>query len=343
MQSIPKLYWITTISFGLAALSSMTSLGQGVQIFFLVSIIGMPVAFFMSILPTIALYLAFGLPALWLTGLLQTSGLVRWLLAIALAFLMGVVPAQLANYRLAQRTGALLADDRAGTAPFDINAPVLWRSDGSNQEGPQCDKLCLHLLLFAGVERVFVLSGPASDGIPAPETWVPVYWFEDGSDCASYLLFDPEPDLAIPPGLQLASTATSDQLVQAEIDKGRCLRSDRAQLSEADSILLSEARADGADFKTPPFSINADTLSSSRMSLFQRDGANFVVTVRKTFVASYRHPLGLMPITTLPIIGSGEEGRLTYYRTLMSSGTTGDAESRPTFVEFLVRDIGLRL
>ena len=344
MLHIPKAYWITAIAAALLALIAMSPFGQGAQILMLVSVIGIPLALALMATPTLAFYLLLGLPALALANQLPWPAHKRWLVAVGLVAIIGIVPAQLANLTLARRSAALLAADRSFSGQLHFSAPVIWHRN-PNDPGRQrlCDALCLHLLAGHGAKRVFMLTDPGLSGVPSPEMQVPVFWFEAAESCSSSGLFQQGSRLVAAVGIAFESVATADELVQRASENGQCLRAGRARLGEADVIFALETFGTSERHVEQSLKVDADTLGARRMSLYQRNASGFVETARRTIVWSYRHPIAITPVLHSPLIDVGEKGRLGFFRRYVSSFGALGSYYRPTLEEFLVKDLRIRL
>ncbi len=284
-----------------------SGVGCLVQVVLMVSIIGIPLALFMHVSPTIVLYLLPVLP-IWLLLRGRSWALAAGLCLPVLAAIGWLVP-MLANRRVEAQQTALAGRDHGGPFRLLVGSRVALLANG---DGSQPDDLCADLcqrLLFSGVASM-VLVGEigALDGRTQPTAY----------------FIAPNRGRCRPPDLRAERAKTSDlgeevphmqrPMLSSRLAEvygaGHCLFAEPKALAEADFVLVDNRPDWWAAGKASRFGevnwrfVRVDLLHQARV--LRREQGRMVEQARRTW--SRAHILAL-PLWLEPPSGDDSGSR----------------------------------
>ncbi|MES2435552.1 MAG: hypothetical protein V4586_17225 [Pseudomonadota bacterium] len=294
------------------------------------SIIGIPLALLIPLLPALALILGLAriLDRLLLAHLLPKSSSGFAGFGVALALLAGV--SLIANYRQSAELTALLAGDHD-----DLTRPLPDQVYGLLSQVPsqECSDFCQRLLLTGQATAVLIAQADAKDTEqPDLETPATLWQIEDQPIC---------PPVALPVGagrmwIKAAPRDTAPQadlLIGAGIAAGHCLISTASTLAAADEVIV-DAMLQEPNWD-PGFSFGDDLIAAKRYAVWAKTDQGLAEQARWTYVAARQ----MFPLA-VPIIepGMNTKTKIGFARTRV----TGYAYD-PGFDSFAVETLGLRL
>lgn len=272
----------------------LSGMGCLLQAALIVSIIGVPLALFLTASPTILLYMLIGLP-LWL--LVRRRGLEAAIAAAAVPMLAVAVLVPLwANRRIDAQAAALVGRDHGGPLRLPTGKAVAWLEPQDRPGAAECGEICQRLL-FSGTARMVLVGEPGALSGAAPLT----AWY-----------IGPRRGPCRPPALP-AVLATPEDLgmehigvrrpslssrLAAVYGDGQCLFAEPRGIGTADIVLVSERFA-GASLTDPNAAFDLQLVRVDRFGririLIRRNG-RLVELVRRSRGVAYRLT-GLLALT----------------------------------------------
>jgi hypothetical protein len=302
----------------------------------LISIIGIPIAFVLMILPALAFVL---IPARFVQRLSGFRGVLAVVGSIAAVLLVLAFGAIHFNGRLDTRVDAFAADDMdALSAPrHDTLAIAEERSRWQDRKQSACSELCMRLLLNGEVRRVVIFPWPEYPETLPPDVSGRGFWLERRSACPDVDLPDDRLGRAV---VDEADAKSAAEQLRLKIVGGTCLLERAVSLSEIDTLLTAGRLSSGGT----PFSAglwpDADTVSADRVAVFQRDGTELKETYRRTALRWYSHGWILAPTI---VGGYGLEMGPAFFRTLKRRNIDEEHYDGPDLASFLQDRLGLTL
>ncbi|PAQ00026.1 hypothetical protein LRP31_18240 [Mesorhizobium mediterraneum] len=319
---------------GLAALPCL--LLPQIAIVAAISIVGIPLALLMALIPPVFLFLlltwaiSFGVP-----------GRLNWLTSPLIAVALLAVPPFLINRSMDRTTMALVSGDndrivrpfRAETLAVRSDRTAFWTKTQT-----RCDDFCMRALLTRSARRIMVMSYPAEMPEPDFSSIARTFHMERRASCPPVELADVRLlDLEKSPTARNAPKAS--ERMRLEIAKGNCLIESEASLAEADTVVSAGQIKRGVNDYQAGLNPTADTIAVYRISVHNKDGATFSEVYRWTGVASYR----LLPLL-LPsyVTGYQFDIRIGFPRTLDLTHIVQFAD-RPDWSAFVTGTLGMEL
>jgi hypothetical protein len=307
--------WLWILSL-LAAATAVFAPGlyNFLTIFLILVLVGIPLAYILQILPTLALWLTLAAPA-WL--LLRRRGP----LAASAGALLGVASAaavlggfpRLANRGIDARLDAMMADDRAEPVTLPPGALMAVLENHDPGATPDCNWHCQRLL-FSGAATEVMLGTP--DALKRPDAVLPRYWIGPAQGPCIWPklpnLFADYEDLGIAdsadPRMPTPPPVLSQAISRLAGD-GRCLFRGQGRLTRAavvilPMILLGKTRPTGSmDFSLDPVA----SIYGSRQEVLVRRQGRLTTAWRQTFVraAPMAVPLNVQPYEAFDIKTQG--------------------------------------
>lgn len=314
----------------LAILAFFSLAAGNLVIVLLFSLIGIPFAFLILLLPALALILGLGriLDRVLLSRFLPngTTGIAS--VGVTLLLLAGVP--LIANYHQSALVSALQAgdhDDLPRPLPSQIYALL---SQTSSQD---CTDFCQRMLLTGQVTAVLMSqAAPAAQDPPDPAIPATLWQIKDQPTCPPVALPANSGRMSIKAEPNFA-TQRADLLIGAGIAAGHCLIATASTLAAADAVIV-DATIQEPNYD-PGFSLGADMIAAKRYAIWVKSAQGLVEKARWTFVSARK-----MFFLAVPLI----EPEMT------SSTTSGFARAGhkwhsdgPGFDNFADQILGLRL
>lgn len=313
------------------AVCACLSFGTGdlvIGLFF--SIIGIPLAFLILLLPALALVLGLArILDLWLLSRVLPAGKSGFAaIGVALLLLAGV--SLTANQRQSAERARLLADDHD-----DLSRPLPDQVYAllSKEPSTECTDFCQRLLL-TGQATAVLLAQSGAQGLDAPDPTMPatLWQIKDQPTC---------PPVALPVGAarmlirgeNAESSAKADVLIGEGLAAGHCLIATASTLAAADVVIV-EATLREADWD-PGFSFGGDLISAKRYAVWLKSDRGLVEQARWTYVSARQ----MFPLA-VPVVEPGMNTKTKIGFARMR--TTGYAYD-PGFGTFADQMLGLRL
>jgi hypothetical protein len=301
----------------------------------LISIIGIPIAFLLMALPTVAAVLILGR---LLQLAIRLPGLVPGLTSVVAVILLLAAGAAYYNKDLADRATTLLADDKQRLQPLKLATLGLiddrlgWRQ--KNVTG--CGDLCLRLLLNAVARKVVIFARTKDRTSLLPDKPGSAFWLEQRSECPAVVFRSDHENL---PGEE-RSAPESSEVMALRLATGTCLVEGTATLDEVDTLAAAGSIASGSTSCAAGFDAGANTVSANRIALFQRGSAGLSETLRHTRVLWLPHPWILAPAI---VDCRGLEMRGGFFRLSEVRNTDGKYFRDATLIELLTGKLNLQL
>ncbi len=280
------LFGILLILVGIVAAICLTPFGAGLVIVSLISVVGIPIGFFILAAPTLFLLLLF---AGFFFGGLSLFGLpihwsIRLLVSLSLSAGVLALPPYFINRDLHERAVPLLAGDMdltSGPMEFETLAVVV---PGRYNGAYSCDDFCQRALVNEQVGRIIMVQARQPvDGIDWSETGN-VFWLEKRDTCPAVDVREGVRTLSLPEkDTGLRGKSVSD-VIRLRSATGTCFLTGKALLTEADAVIFSGQIKKGVSQIEAGFNTGADTISASRSSLYIKQGDGFVTAHQSTRV-----------------------------------------------------------
>ncbi|MGX5847018.1 hypothetical protein ACWGTO_08065 [Mesorhizobium sp. PL10] len=321
------------LAFGLATIPCL--LFPQLAIVAAMSIVGIPFAILMALIPPVFLFLL-----LTATVSLGLPTQLAWLTSPLIAAALLAVPPFLINRSMDQTAAALVSGDRdqvirpfkTGTLAVRSDQSVFWTKTQTH-----CDDFCMRVLLTGSAQRIMVLDYdkemPEVDFSATART----FRMERRASCPPAELIDARPlDLG---GPQNFNAPKASERMRIEIARGNCLIEAEAPLSDADAVISTGQIKRGLSDYGAGLDPMADTVSVYRISMQGKRGGVSSEIYRSTGVASHR----LLPLL-LPsyVTGYQFDIRIGFPRTLRLTNLDRFA-ARPDWSRFVVKTLGMKL
>lgn len=318
--------------------------GAPVYIIALISVIGIPLALALLLLPALAsLYIAselgHQLSRLFRRGSARPFSR-RAVAAVAAA--ASFVVAQAVNLQIGASARALAAGDFADrdAAPIDRLALSGDRLRDKDDKFPACDSLCLRLLISGAVKEV-MMTGPVDPASgPSPDARAIAARFERRGVCAQQFYFPKMPARLAASGEAVAGEYAAYDEARARQEDGHCLVETETRLGAAGAVLAQMETREGKSAASAGFDLFADTRTATQLSLYRRTGAAFEERMRRTIV---RHEplLGFAAPTYLH--GYGMDLKLGFARWTSYLNASGRQYGNAAQAAFITEVMGLDL
>ncbi len=276
--------WPTRI---IAALFAIV-VGQVAYVVALISVIGIPVALALLLLPALAsLYIAselgHQLSRIFRRGSAKPFSR-RAVAAVAVAASFAV--AQAANLQIGASARALAAGDFAhrDAAPIGSLALSGEQLRDTDDKYPACDSLCLRLLISGAVKEV-MMTGPIDPNSgPSAGARAIAVKFERRGVCAEKFYFPKMPARLAARRKSFAGEYAAYEEAQRRQEEGQCLIETETRLGAASAVLAEIETRSGKSAAGAGFDLRADTRTATQLSLYRRKGAAFEEIGRRTVV-----------------------------------------------------------
>ncbi|WP_313192330.1 hypothetical protein [Shinella zoogloeoides] len=303
-----------------------------------ISIIGIPIAFFLAIAPLLFLVsLGAWIASRWLGG--SMYGLATGV-AVTLALL--AIPPFLVNRSLETRVRSYVASDHDdGTKP--VGGTIAVRSStgtgASRRDVLNCDGFCQRALMNAVAKRVLVAYQDINLAID-PAVEVDSFRMERRATCPQVELQRGMDPIVIESERKNRRGKYADELMQLEIAKGNCLIAEKMPLGIADTVLSVGVVHRGKRTAAAGLDPYADTISADRITVHEKRGSTYSETFRQTYVVTEK----LMPLyapTVAPLSDLDMVAALARYRETINIASR--YYEHPDWSGFLINHMGYDL
>lgn len=277
---------IFLILLGIVAVICLTPFGAGLVLVSLISVVGIPIGFFILAAPTLFLLLLFArifVFGFYLTGL-KIHWSIRWIVSLLLSAGTLTIPPYLTNRELEARAAPLLTGDvdlLSGPMNFETLAVIV---PGRYNSTFSCDAFCQRALLNDQVSRIIMVQArPPVTEIDWSATGN-AYWFERRDTCPTVDLRGATNTLRLSTkdiGLKGKSVA---DLIRLKSATGTCFMTGKVPLADADAVIYSGPIKRGVSQLDAGFNTGADTISANRLSLYVKQGNRFETAYQSTSV-----------------------------------------------------------
>ncbi len=304
---------------------------------FMITIIGIPIALYLMAAPFLFLVVL----GTYLMRRFTGAGLIGTIAALVATLGLLAVPPYVANRKLDASARAQVAGDRDdGTKPaarvFAVRAPKYYRQ---TKDALNCDGFCQRALMNGVAERVLVVDQDLNTALERSQM-VDSFRLEQRASCPPVNLPQVQDPIEIQDERKDFKGKRADELMQLEIAKGNCLIAQKVPLGLADIVLSVGTAKKGDNALTAGLALFADTVKADRISMHERQGADFVETYRKTFVTTYK----LAPLYAPSAEGGSE---LKMYPALLrfpeKINITQKYYEKPDWTAFLTQRLGYDL
>lgn len=265
-----------------------------VPYYLLISIIGIPVALILALMPLLFLFM---LTAGSAFAIIRMTGFrlvpARYAAAVTAIVALAALPFW-ANAKLENTSSRLLEGDHNSIGnPFNAKILAVVASSRVTRSNV-CESLCQRLLLSGAVEGYLAVAAKPSSVALKDDLTGTLFRMEQREEC---------PTVEIPASFEnviegtshTASRHLSDKAMRARIASGHCLVKERASLARADAIVVAGEVRSGIVAFDAGFDAFADTIQAHRVAYFERKEDAFRERFRETSVAMEKLTPILMP------------------------------------------------
>lgn len=323
----------------LGVVAAVALLVPTIVVVFLISIIGIPLAFIFMAAPVVFLVLAMARLVQKLLG----GGVVFFFVGIFVALGVLAIFPWWQNAWLEQKANAFVADDHDDLAkPF--TAGVLAIRNGNFHYGTQgwssCDDFCLRALLNRQAKAIIVTEVKNIDEPINLAGKALLYRMDRLPSCPAVMLRQGLASISVPGEKRFPAFKDATELMRLEIAKGNCLIEREARLSEADAIISVGRIAQGQSEFSAGLELDADTVTADRKQVHIMQGGGFKEVYRWTGVCTQK----LAPILAPTVVpGFGLEMGAGFFRIPSCKNISEKFYSGIDLGAFLVDGLGMDL
>ncbi|WP_455273231.1 hypothetical protein [Rhizobium herbae] len=270
----------------------------------------------------------------------------RTFVALALALVVLALPPLVLNIKIDSQAKTWIADDRNDLVlPLKVRVIAVRQAmDRYPKKGTiECDGFCMHALLTGTAEKVLLAQAEKAAAQPRQQETAIAFRFEKRGSCPAVNYGNVSQSLDLPRTDRDGSEVRAVDLINLKVSQGECLIRERTTLAEAQIVITRRDVKTSAPEIDDGFSLAADTVSASRMTVHARDisSIDFQEVYRKTEIR-YR-PFGYLMV---PFVnsGSGFEMKPGWWRNTQRLNASGVyADGGKDWIKLLTETLGFKL